>query len=104
MKRSGIVIRFDICPALRELTDAEVGQLFRALLEYGQTGVLPGFQDRTLRTVWRQLQARADQDAAKYSKKCLDSRFAVYCREAEKKGQIPLPRDEWVQLQPQDPD
>ena len=104
MSRPGIMIYFDIVRSLEDLNDAEVGQLFRALLEYGQTGVLPDFQDRALRTVWRQLQARADQDAAKYSKKCLDSRFAVYCREAEKKGQIPLPRDEWAQLQPQDPD
>lgn len=104
MSRPGIMIYFDIVRSLEDLNDAEVGQLFRALLEYGQTGVLPDFQDRALRTVWRQLQARADQDAAKYSKKCLDSRFAVYCREAEKKGQIPLPRDEWLQIQPQDPD
>lgn len=103
MSRPGIMVYFDIVRSLEDLNDAEVGQLFRALLEYGQTGVLPDFQDRTLRTVWRHLQAQADQDAAKYSKKCLDSRFAVYCREAEKKGQIPLPRDEWVQIQPQDP-
>lgn len=104
MKRSGIVIRFDICPALREPTDAEVGQLFRALLEYGQTGVLPDFQDRTLRTVWRQLQARADQDAAEYSEKCQRNRHSVYCRDTAKKGQIPLSFEEWKQIQPQAPD
>lgn len=101
MSRPGIMIYFDIVRSLEDLDDAEVGQLFRALLEYGQTGVLPDFQDRTLRTVWRQLQARADQDAAEYSEKCQRNRYAVYCRDTAKKGQIPLPRDEWVQIQPQ---
>lgn len=103
MKRTGIVIRFDICPALCELTDAEIGQLFRALLDYGQTGVLPDFKDRALRTVWRQLQAKADQDGAEYTLKCQKNSYAAYCRDTAKKGQIPLSFDEWKQIHPQDP-
>lgn len=44
-----------------DYTDAEIGQLFRALLDYAIDGVEPTFADRGLRTFWRTLKGQLDR-------------------------------------------
>lgn len=44
-KRMGMILPLGIRPCLNRLTDAEQAQLFRAILDYGQFGIEPGFED-----------------------------------------------------------
>ncbi len=46
---------------LEDYTDQEIGQLFRALLDYAIDGVEPTFTDRGLRTFWRTLKGQIDR-------------------------------------------
>jgi len=69
--------------------------LFEALLEYAQFGVLPEFDDVGVSVAWDFIQPRIDRDAQAYDLKCLKNQYSVYCREAKKSGQTPIPFDDW---------
>ena len=40
MSKPGVMIYFDIAPAMKHLTDADKGRLFDAILEYGASGTV----------------------------------------------------------------
>lgn len=65
-QRPGIMIYFELLDEMTELTDEECGALFRDMLVYGRTGVLPEYSDRTMRTMWKLVQTRLDNDARRY--------------------------------------
>ena len=44
-----------------DYTDAEIGQLFRAMLDYSIDDAEPSFEDRGLRTFWRTLKGQIDR-------------------------------------------
>ena len=50
-EKPGVMLYCDVRPCLNRMTDAEQAQLFRAILDYGQFGIDPGFEDR-LGFVW----------------------------------------------------
>ena len=52
MGRPGIMLYFDILEPIRRLPDAEKGQLLVAMLEYGQSGVVPVFDSFALSLAW----------------------------------------------------
>ena len=86
---------FDMLPALKRLTKVQKADLFEALLEYAQHGVLPEFNDVGVSVAWDFIQPRIDRDAQAYELKCLKNQYSVYCREAKKNGKSPLPFDNW---------
>lgn len=43
IKRSGILMYFDMKPVLERLSDHEVKELLLAILDYGENGVVPEF-------------------------------------------------------------
>ncbi len=98
-ERPGIMFYFDMISSLEEFDDAEVGKTFRALLIYGMTGKEPSFEDRGLRTLWKELKRKADWDGEKYKATCKGRQYAVYCREVQKKGIEPLTMEEWEKNQ-----
>ena len=51
--KKSFVVYLDWFDALEEYTDAEVGQLMRALARYIHTGEEPNFQDRGMRGNWK---------------------------------------------------
>lgn len=63
--KPGVMLYFDIRPSLNRMTDAEQAQLFRAILDYGQFGTDPGFEDR-LGLVWDFIKPMIDRDATRY--------------------------------------
>ena len=47
IKRSGILMYFDMKPVLERLSDHEVKELLLAILDYGENGVVPEFHSAT---------------------------------------------------------
>ena len=44
MARAGIFVSYDLVEPIRMLPDADKGRLLVAMLEYGQSGVVPEFE------------------------------------------------------------
>ena len=58
---------FDIRSGLKRLSKAEKGELFEAVLDYGEFGVIPTF-DGLLGMAWDFIQPKIDRDAERYKK------------------------------------
>jgi len=65
----GIMLYFDIRPCLARLTMDQQGQLFNAILNYGEFGVEPDF-DYMLGVAWDFIKPRLDRDRERYEKIC----------------------------------
>lgn len=98
-KRPGIMVYFDMLDALEEYEAEERGLLFTAMLRYGLYGEIPEFEDRGMRTLWKNVQPRIDADGVRYENTCNGRRYSVYHREAKKRGEEPLSREAWEQMQ-----
>lgn len=96
--RPGMMVYFDIVPALELLTDTERGELFSAILRYGMYGEVPAFTGATA-LAWAFMQPRLDADANRYDDVILQKRYAVYCRECRKAENEPLSYAEWREQQ-----
>jgi hypothetical protein len=75
-KPPGVMLYFDIRPSLRRLSLEEKGQLFEAILTYGELGEIPNF-DGMLGVAWDFIQPKIDADAAHYDKRCRDAKSAA---------------------------
>lgn len=93
-QRPGVMLFFDVRPALKRLTVEERGRLFEAILDYGELGLLPDFEGG-LGIVWDFIQPRIDQDAARYADRVLKNKHSVYTREAKKAGIQPVEFEIW---------
>lgn len=97
MGKPGVMFYFDIRPCIKRLTTEEKGQLFEAILDYGEFGSPPSFDDR-LGIAWDFIQPKLDKDTALYGHKVAQRQYAVYVREARKRDNIPISFDEWSTL------
>ena len=100
-KRPGIVIYFDIIPALAMMSDEEKGKMFMGMLEYGQYGVVPELKEEKLAMAWTFLQPKLDFDDSKYKQRCLKSKYSVYCRWCKQEGVQKPTFAEWLVLNQQ---
>ena len=64
-EKPGVMLYFDVRPCLNRMTDEEQAQLFRAILDYGQFDIDPGFEDR-LGLVWDFVKPMIDRDTDRY--------------------------------------
>lgn len=101
-KRPGIMVYFDMLDALEEYEAEERGLLFTAMLRYGLYGEIPEFEDRGMRTIWKSAQQKIDLDGVRYENTCNGRRYSAYHREAKKRGEEPLSREAWEQMQRED--
>lgn len=100
MSRPGIVVYFDIEPAVSMLSDAEAGQLLKAALGYGHYGVVPSFEGKAglLSMAWSFIRPKLDRDNAQYEKTISDRRYAAYCSHTSESDER-LSREEWEMQQ-----
>ena len=75
-ERPGVVIYFEIEPALRMLDDSQRGKLFSAILEYAHYSVIPELTDPLLAMAWSFVQPSLDRDADRYAKSCQQKKIA----------------------------
>lgn len=65
--RPGIMFYFSTRPCLKRLCLEQKGQLFEAMLEYGEYGIIPEF-DGALGVAWDFVQQMIDRDGERYEK------------------------------------
>lgn len=95
MARPGLLLYFDILPALDKLPRAAVGELLLSALHYAQDGIEPAFEDSSLAFAWAFLRPAADRDAAAYETKQLKGEWLVYCKQCKRDDAQPLDFDTW---------
>lgn len=97
MARPGIMLYFDILEPIRELPDAEKGQLLVAMLEYGQSGKVPEFNGKLgLTLAWGFIRPKLDKDSEEYNKTVLKRQYATFCRDRKKKGEPEVSFEYWL--------
>lgn len=95
MGRPGIMLYFDILEPIRVLPDDEKGRLLVAMLEYGQSGVVPEF-DGMLALAWGFVKPKIDKDSGEYNRTVLKRQYATFCRDRKKRGEQEITFDEWM--------
>lgn len=77
-KRPGIMLYFDVLPALARLDLAQKGKLFESMLRYGENGAIPDFgDDAAVGVAWDFIRPRLDKDADAYERKRENAAKAV---------------------------
>lgn len=95
MGKPGVMFYFNLRPCIKRLSVEEKGQLFEAILDYGELGVMPDV-DGALGVAWDFVQQHIDFDSAQYDRKVLLKRYAVFVREVKKSGGTPVSFEEWL--------
>ena len=80
IKRSGILMYFDMKPVLERLSDHEAKELLLAILDYGENGVEPEFRSATLACFGPLLASRMDADMERYQQRVESNRRAARAR------------------------
>ena len=97
MARPGIMLYFEILEPIRVLPDADKGRLLVAMLEYGQSGVVPDFDGNLgLTLAWGFVKPKIDLDEEAYNMSVLRRQYATACRERKRKGEPDITFDEWI--------
>ena len=95
MARPGIMLYFDILEPIKVLPDADKGRLLVAMLEYGQSGIVPEF-DGMLALAWGFVKPKIDKDSEEYNKTVLKRQYATFCRDRKRKGEPEIGFEEWL--------
>ena len=93
-KQPGVMLYFDIRPCLNRMSRQEQGELFVAILDYAQYGVVPEL-DGILGVAWDFIQPRLDRDREKYGQTVSKRKYAAYVRDEKNQGNTPLSFDDW---------
>ena len=94
MAKPGVMFYFDVRPCIKRLDIAAKGQLFEAILDYGEFGIVPDL-DGALGVAWDFIQQKLDKDTDRYDKQVEQRQYAVYVREQKRNKLEPLPFEEW---------
>ena len=97
MARPGIMIYFDMLGPIRVLPDEDKGRLLVAMLEYGQSGVVPEF-DGMLALAWGFVKPKLDRDGETYENAKVQRKYAAFCKRRTAWSLPKLPFEEWVNL------
>lgn len=102
-QRPGVMIYFDLRNSIKRLNEGQIGKLFTAILDYGEMGTIPDFDnDMALAITWDFIQPRIDRDGEEYEHKMEQRKYAAYCKKQKEAGQKPLKFGEWMALQDND--
>lgn len=100
MPKPGVMLYFDLRPCLKRLTQEQKGQLFEAILEYGEFGAVPNFDDDIgLAVAWDLIRPMIDRDNERYEQAIIQRKHAAYSRECKRNGETPLGLEEWKKIQ-----
>ncbi len=94
-ERPGIMVYFDIRPALDMMSYEQKGILLDAMFDYAQHGVVPQLEGLCA-MAWAFIKPKLDYDQERYDYKCLQAKHAVYSREEKRHNREPLPFEEWL--------
>ena len=95
-ERPGIMIYFDMAEPTKMLDYRNKGRLFEAMLNYGQYGEVPDFDDDgMLLMAWGFILPRLDADEKSYRKKVIKTTYSSYCSKVKQSGTTPATFEEW---------
>ena len=77
--KPGVMIYFELREVLAHLNNDDAGELFRAILYYGETGDEPALEDHLL-ILWPLIRNRLDLDDQRYRNITDKRRYAAYVR------------------------
>ena len=97
MARPGIMLYFDILEPIRVLPDADKGRLLVAMLEYGQSGVVPEFEGM-LALAWGFVKPKLDRDDESYEEAKVQRRYAAFCKKRNGLNLPKIPFEEWLAM------
>lgn len=97
MGRPGIMLYFDILEPIRALPDADKGRLLVAMLEYGQSGILPEF-DGLLALAWGFIKPKLDRDGETYESAKVQRKYAAFCKRRTAMNLPKVPFEEWLNM------
>ena len=97
MARPGIMLYFDILEPIKVLPDADKGRLLVAILEYGQSGILPVF-DGMLALAWGFIQPKLDRDEESYENAKVQRKYAAFCKRRTSLNLPKIPFEEWLSM------
>lgn len=95
-ERPGVIIYFDMRPALERLSMEERGELLTAAMnyaEYGEAAELGGM----VGMCFDMMRPKIDRDEEAYQAKVTQSRYAGYCSRTRAKGRDPLDYEDWLE-------
>lgn len=97
MARPGIMLYFDILEPIKVLPDADKGRLLVAMLEYGQSGILPEF-DGILALAWGFVKPKLDRDGETYENAKVQRKYAAFCKRRTSMALPKVPFEEWLNM------
>lgn len=86
----GFLVFGDIEETLNELTDEEVGKLFRGMVSYHNTGEKPDFSNPALKYAFIPIRQQMDRSAEAYQKKCEKNRANALNRSSDGKRSLAM--------------
>ena len=92
--KPGVMIYFDVLPAMEHLSYTDKGRLFEAILRYGKYHVESNLSKRT-EVLWPLIRMRLDTDEIRYQNTVTRRRYAAYVRWAKNEGKEPLDYVAW---------
>ena len=95
----GVMIYLELKRSLELFTDEEKGKLLDAILNYAETGELPQFSERGMKTLWNSVREKIDRDAQKYEetrgKRRQNRLYGIYKNICIRRGDDPVSFEEW---------
>ncbi len=84
----GFFTYFHHAEVIDQLTDAQAGRVYKALMRYGLTGELPDFEDDGMcQVAFTMLRVEIDYNAEMYRKKCEKNQEIAREREKKKRAE-----------------
>ena len=99
--KPGILLYFDQVEAFEYFTDAEVGQIVRAALRFGQLGEDSTFPDRALQTVWHSIKLSVLRDQEAYFRGIATNTYSSMCNVWKEKGIEYPDKTDWIEAETQ---
>ena len=97
MARPGIMLYFDILEPIKVLPDADKGRLLVAMLEYGQSGIVPEFEGM-LALAWGFVKPKLDRDGETYENAKVQRKYAAFCKQRTTLNLPKVPFEEWLEM------
>ena len=97
MGKPGIMLYFEIMPALETMSMELRGELLTAMMYYGKTGKKPKMEG-TLKMIWPLIQVRLDCDTKRYDKVVIRNQYATYAKAAKKNNEEKLSYEKWLEI------
>ena len=92
------MLYFDVRRPLERLSKEQRGDLLTAILNFSEFGTEPNLDELTS-ICFEFIRPRLERDAKNYEEKVWKRKYAVQTREAEKRGEIMPPFDEWYEYE-----